>query len=391
MYVFGDFRLDEERRLLFRGKERVPLTPKAIDLLLVLAERHGQVLTREELLTAVWRDSHLEESNLTQTVFVLRKALAQTPDAPLIVTVPGEGYVFTAHVTRPAEDGASAAPVEKRRPPRWPAWGAAALVVLLIGAAAFVSSRSPQRPAHPVAADRAMMAVLPFQNLTGDPGQEYFADGLTDEMIAQIGKLDSRLLGVIARTSVMQYKQGMPPLDRIGRDLGVDYVLEGSVRRDATRVRILAKLAQVSDQTQVWTREYDRELTHVLALERDIAHDLAAEVQLTLDRSAGRVPEPRSFEAHDAYLKGRFFWNRRTAEGFEEAIKHFQRAIELDPKHARAHAGLADCYALLPGYKGIPSKAYVESARAAALRALELDDELAEAPTPLALILETSD
>jgi TolB-like protein/DNA-binding winged helix-turn-helix (wHTH) protein/Tfp pilus assembly protein PilF len=390
LYVFGDFRLDPDRRLLFRGDERVPLTPKAIELLLVFIEKPGQVRSREELLAAVWRNSHVEESNLTQTVFVLRKTLGQTPDIPFIVTVPGAGYRFTANVARTAQVSEASPPTEKARP--WLVWSAAAFGVLLIGAAAVVWSRSLfLPPLPPESAPRTMLAVLPFENLTGDLGQEYLSDGLTEEMIGQIGKLDPRLLGVIARTSVMRYKQSRPPVDRIGQELGVDYLLEGSVRRDATRIRIVAKLAQVSDQTQLWTREYDRELTHVLALERDIAHDLAAEIQLTLDRSAGRIPEPRSFEAHDAYLKGRFFWNKRTSEGFEEAIKYFQRAIELDPKDARAHAGLADCYALLPGYMGVSSAPYVERARAAALRAVELDDGLAEAHTSLALILENYD
>ena len=166
-----------------------------------------------------------------------------------------------------------------------------------------------------------MLAVLPFENLTGDPTQEYFSDGLTEEMISHLGSVDPKRLGVIARTSVMRYKSNQEQLGQIGRELGVQYVLEGSVRRDAEKVRVSAQLIQVSDQTQLWTRQYDRELSGLLGLQDEITHEIADEIQLTLgeDKSTLAASRPRiakSYEAYDLYLKGRYFWNKRTPEGF---------------------------------------------------------------------------
>jgi len=202
-----------------------------------------------------------------------------------------------------------------------------------------------------------MLAVLPFQNLTGDAAQDYFSDGLTDELITQLGNLDPQRLGVIARTSVMHYRNSQESLDQIGRELGVQYVLEGSVRREADKVRITAQLIQVKDQTYLWSREYDRELSHLLRLQDEIAQEVAGEIRLTIgdsgkqtDNARTHTLSPQTYEAYDLYLKGRYFWNKRTREGFEEAIKYFEEAIAKDPDYARAYAGLADCYALLPGY-----------------------------------------
>ena len=396
VYRFGEFALDPRSRVLRRAGQRVPLTPKAVDVLSILVERPGQIVTREELIEAVWPDSYVEESNLTQTVFMLRKALGRDSGEPYIATVQGRGYRFVAEVRLVPEEAAPPpAPSPGRHRYLWTAAGAVAAVSAVM-AALLITSR-PDAPSEAPLAERLMLAVLPFENLTGDAGQEYFSDGLTEEMISQIGKLDSSYLGVIARTSVMRYKGKQIPLDRIGADLRVQYLLEGSVRRESSKVRVTAQLIRVDDQTHVWSHDYDREVRNLLALERDIAHDIAEEIQLSLDENAVAVEAsrvgmtPRQYEAHDAYLKGRYFWNKRTVEGFEEAIKHFSLAIEADPHNARAHAGLADCYALFPLYNALPQEPYVEKARAEALRALELDERLAAAHTSLALILENHD
>jgi TolB-like protein/Tfp pilus assembly protein PilF len=241
-----------------------------------------------------------------------------------------------------------------------------------------------------------MLAVLPFENLTGDPGQEYFSDGLTDEMITHLGNLDPQHL-VIARTSVMRYKHSRESLDRLGRELGVQYVLEGSVRRDADKVRITAQLIQMKDQTHLWAREYDRELSHLLAVQGEIAQAVADEIQLTLvdHKPIRTIPEaslsPAAYEAYDLYLKGRYFWNKRTTQGFRQAIEYFQQAIAKDPTYARAYAGLADSYALMSGYSLAPQKEFMPKARAAALKALEMDESLAEAHTSLAVIAQDYD
>jgi TolB-like protein/Tfp pilus assembly protein PilF len=242
-----------------------------------------------------------------------------------------------------------------------------------------------------------MLAVLPFENLTGDAAQDYFSDGLTEEMIAQLGRLDPQHLGVIARTSVMHYKHGQQQLDQISRELGVQYVLEGSVRRDADKVRISAQLVQMKDQTHVWVRQYDRDLGHLLVLQGEIAQEIAGEIKLALGDQK-RVPAnvkvvapPGSYEAYDLYLKGRFFWNKRTAEGLQQATEYFQQAVAKDNNYARAYAGLADSYALMSSYNWAPPNELMPKARAAALRALQIDDSLSEAHTSLALITEIYD
>jgi len=410
LYAFGDFRLDPQNRTLRLGEGPVALTPKAFEVLLLLIQHSGQVVSKNELMRAVWPDSFVEESNLTQTVFTLRKALGETREQRYILTVQGRGYRFVAEVTEgPGNGHVSAVPsdlpprmgtsvaMQADRPSGKKFWMVSGAVFLVLVAALTAYLRWPgSRTQQQKASGRLMLAVLPFQNLTGDPNQEYFSDGLTEEMISQLGSVDPNRLGVIARTSVMRYKSSQEQLGQIGRELGVQYVLEGSVRRDAEKVRVSAQLIQVNDQTNLWTRQYDRELSGLLGLQDEITQEIADEIQLTLggDKrvlAAGPPRTARSYEAYDLYLKGRYFWNKRTPEGFEEAINYFQQAITKDPDYARAYAGLADCYVLQPGYSGIPQTEYLQKARVAALKALQLDEGLAEAHTSLALITENYD
>jgi TolB-like protein/DNA-binding winged helix-turn-helix (wHTH) protein/Tfp pilus assembly protein PilF len=385
LYAFGDFRLDATNRLLRKGEKPIALTPKAFEVLLVLIERSGRVVGKEELMHTVWPDSFVEESNLTQTVFMLRKALGETAAQRYILTVQGRGYRFVPEVN---EVSASAPPA----PDSWiPAlqikvlqpettdrfrgkksWLAAGAVLLIVAAAFTAYFRwSGSRTQALKVPGRVMLAVLPFENLTGDPTQEYFSDGLTEEMISHLGQ--------------------------IGQELGVQYVLEGSVRRDAGKVRVSAQLIQMSDQTHLWAQQYDRDLSNLLGLQGEIAQEIGDEIQLTLgeNKSASAISKtqiPKSYEAYELYLKGRYFWSKRTPEGFEEAIKYFQQAIAKDPDYARAYAGLADCYALLPGYTmTVPQTETLPKARVAALKALQLDETLAEAHTSLALITENYD
>jgi TolB-like protein/Tfp pilus assembly protein PilF len=272
------------------------------------------------------------------------------------------------------------------------------LSIVLIAALGtyFAWSRSRTRPQ--LSSGRLMLAVLPFENLTGDAGQDYFSDGLTEEMISQFGRIAPERLGVIARTSVMHYKHTQEPLEQIGRELGVQYVLEGSVRRDADKVRISAQLIQMSDQTHLWARQYDRGMTSLLALQGEIAQEIADEIHLRLGGDHKQIAtdskptsSPSSYEAYDLYLKGRYFWNKRTVQGFQQAILYFQQAVAKDPNYARAYAGLADSYALTSSYRFAPQNEFMPKARAAALRALQIDDSLAEAHTSLALITEIYD
>ena len=273
-----------------------------------------------------------------------------------------------------------------------------AVAFVLIAGFAIWPWRSRRSAADPEA--KIMLAVMPFENFTGDPGEDYFSDGLTEEMISQLGDLDPAHLGVIARTSVMHYKHSQESIPQIGKELGVQYVIEGSVRRDSERVRITAQLIQVKDQSHVWAREYDRDLGHLLELQGEIAREVANEIDTSLNGRrriqaaqgvASRPPGTKSYVAYDLYLKGRYFWNKRTEEGFHQAADYFQLAIDKDANYAQAYAGLADTFSLMSTWYMGPQNELMPKARAAALRALELDEGLAEAHASLALIEENYD
>jgi len=413
LYEFGPYRLDKQKGQLWRDGQTVSLTTKSLEILACLVENAGSVVSKDQLMETLWPDSYVEEGNLTQNVFLLRKALGETArDHNYVVTVPGRGYRFAAEVREIANGNGTShavAPLEPAPPPEidvaipeqplrtsrrnWLWIVAGFLVVASAAFAGYRSWQSHRRPSH----QRVVLAVLPFVNLTGDASQEYLSDGLTEEMIAQLGRLDPQRLGVIARTSVMGYKNGQLRLDQIGKELGADYVLEGSVRRDSQQVRITAQLIQLKDQTHVWARQYDRELNNLLVLQGAIAQEIAAEIQRTLgDRSAMHwahraSASPRTYEAYDLYLKGRYFWNKRTRQGFEQAIGCFQQAVAKDPDFASAYAGLADSYVLMSAYSLAPISDTMTKARTAAQRALQLDDSLAEAHTSLALIAQNYD
>jgi TolB-like protein/DNA-binding winged helix-turn-helix (wHTH) protein/Flp pilus assembly protein TadD len=445
---FGPYRLDQQKRQLWRDGQTVPLTAKAMEILVALVERRGYVVSRQELIETIWPDSYVEEANLTQNVFLLRKALGETAhDHNYILTVPGKGYRFAAEVreisTRNGEpepvgnfglitpistqDQASAAAAERQyaigfgpdpdeprvaappattgeltttSPERQPAtrrnWlPLAAVALLLFSLAAYLGWHGLQRRDQP-AVRPMVIAVLPFANLTGDRAQDYFSDGLTEEMIHQVGRVDPQHLQVIARTSVMRYK-GSEQWQRIRQELGVDYVLEGSVRRDANKVRIAAQLIAMKNQTRVWAGEYDRELTSLLVVQNTIAQQIADQIAITLGdhaRASPPVQPPLSanqYDAYDLYLQGRYFWNKRTPQAFRQAIDCFERAIIKDPSYARAYVGLADSYVLMSGYSLLPAGEFMPKARASAQHALAIDETLAEAHTSLALIAQNYD
>jgi TolB-like protein/DNA-binding winged helix-turn-helix (wHTH) protein/Tfp pilus assembly protein PilF len=403
LYEFGPFRLDLKQRLLLRDDKPIPLQPKAFETLLVLVRNSEKVVLKDELLNAVWTDTFVEESNLTQNIFVLRKALGEEDGRRYIVTVPGRGYRFAekvltipeqekpapgstliAHVA-PNGAGGAALPLRESRF-RWLV-GLALMVLAFVG---FLTWRH-FHPKNPPAPGKVMLAVLPFQNLTGDPEQEYFADGLTEEMIMQLGRLRPEQLGVIARTSVMGYKHSDKRLDQIGRELSVQYVLEGSFRRAGDHLRITAQLIQVKDQTHLWSQDYDRRPEDVVTVQDDVAVDVAREIKIRLtprqqtDLARARPLDP---DAYEAYLKGRYFWNKRTEEGFKKAVDYFNQAIAKDPTYAEAYAGLADTYVLLGGYGFMQQEDAMPKAKAAAQKALGINDQLAEAYTSLGVIAE---
>jgi TolB-like protein/Tfp pilus assembly protein PilF len=262
---------------------------------------------------------------------------------------------------------------------------AGACLALVITGAAIYGVRSHIWPRARPPADRIMLVVLPFENLSGDPTQEYFSDGLTEEMISRLGQMEPRRLGIIARTSAVQYKATKKRVDEIGKELGVNYILEGTVRRAADRVRVSAQLIQVSDQTHLWAKSYERDLRDILILQDEIGQAIASEIEITLtpeQQSRFARSAPASPEAHEAYLKGRYYLTRITGRDLQKALEYFQQATEIDPNYALGHAGLAETYFAMNTMYRAPTET-APKARAAAMRALELDQNLAEAHASL--------
>jgi TolB-like protein/DNA-binding winged helix-turn-helix (wHTH) protein len=404
LYRFGQFVLNPGRRTLSRADSPVSLTPKAFDVLLFLAQNPNRLVTKEELLQAVWGDTFVEEGNLAQYVWHLRKTLGDDSENPrLIVTIARKGYQFTMDVTA-ADAGAVAkdravqvsdegplantqSPVESRggkaisnAPKPWP--NAAFLVVstLILVAAAYASWR--HFAGVTPASQKIMLAVLPFQNLTGDANQEYLADGLTEEMISQLGRLNPEQLGVIGRTSVMRYKRSDERLDQIGRDLSVQYVLEDSLRESGDHMHITAQLLQVKDQSQLWSRDYDYPAKDILTVEDDVAKAVASEIQLRLtpqQQTALSRPHPVNPGAFEAYMQGYYFYERNTNKDADMATQYYERATQLDLSYALAWVGLSRARYWQADKGLIPTEEGQRLAREADERALALDLNLPQA------------
>jgi TolB-like protein/DNA-binding winged helix-turn-helix (wHTH) protein/Tfp pilus assembly protein PilF len=419
IYRFGPYELRSRTRELYKAGIKLKLRPQPFQVLRILVVHAGDVVTREELRNQLWsKETFVDfEHGLNTSIKELRGVLSDSAsEHRYIETLPRLGYriIVPVEVDEPpsvnqgtaqprtvAAENLAGKKISQHRIlqvlilRRWPVLLGISIILFAVVGSYFQWSRSRVRPQP--ASGRLMLAVLPFENLTGDAGQDYFSDGLTEEMITQLGRLDPQHLGVIARTSVMHYKHTQEQLDQIGSELGVQYVLEGSVRRDANKVRISAQLIQTKDQTHVWARQYDRELINLLVLQGEIAEEIAGGIQLTIgdhkriDSAHQASLSPNVYEAYDLYLKGRYFWNKRTVQGFQQAIEYFQQAIAKDPNSARAYAGLADSYALMSSFTLAPQNEFMPKARTAAQRAVELDDKLAEAHTSLALVTENYD
>jgi TolB-like protein/DNA-binding winged helix-turn-helix (wHTH) protein len=413
-YRFGIYEARPGTRELYKDGRKLKLRPQAFQVLLALAEKAGDVVTREQLRNRVWAsDTFVDfEHGLNTAIKELRAALNDSAAEPrYIETLPKLGYRMVAAVEKEGakeekeihevkevkeEEISESGRVEREARRIWWGWIAAVaagiFALTLLGA--WIQKR---REATTEKAGTPRVAVLPFDNLTGDAEQEYFSDGLTEEMIVQLGRIDPQQLEVIGRASVMHYKHTQEAVGQIGRELGAQYVLEGSVRRDTERVRVNAELIRTKDQKRLWSSEYDRELSNLLELQAEIAQTATAEIARTLhtgrpvNASASAPESGEKYEAYDLYLQGLYFWNKRTVQDFEKAIHYFQAAIEKDPNYAPAYAGLADSYLLLTGYSFSPGTRYMEKARAAAKRALELEGNLPEAHTAMALVVQNYD
>jgi TolB-like protein/Tfp pilus assembly protein PilF len=348
---FDEFELDPENFQLRDSGGAVKLERIPLELLILLAGKAGRLLTREEILKSIWGEgTFLDTDNAINTAIrKIRRALHDGADrSRYIETVAGKGYRFIAV---PQVEGV------------------------------------PKDDAEIPGAGRIMLAVLPLENLNQDPEQEYFSEGLTEDIITQLGGLSPHRLGVIARTSVMKYQHTRESIREIGSRLRVGYVLEGTVRRFADRVRVTAQLIRVSDETHLWAESYERQLSDILQLQAELAREVASQIRVRLV-PRGNAPKaemrPVNPEAYEAYLKGRHFWNRKTEKGLLRSLGFFSQCIELEPEYAIAHAGMADAYILLGIHGFRPASEVYPRAESLAKRALELDESLAEAHTALA-------
>ena len=351
IFEFGEFQLNVRERLLLKAGQTVPLTPKAFQILLILIESHGHVVAKDDLLKKVWADTFVEESNVTWNVHALRRALGETEKVKFIATVPKVGFRFIAPVT----EIAPAAPNE-------------------------VSLALPE-------ADSPSIAVLPFRNLDHDPGSEYFGDGLTEEVINTLAHVKG--LRVAARTSSFAFKSRDMDIREIGKTLGVTAVMEGSVRHSADHVRVTAQLINVADGYHMWSEAFDRKLDDIFKIQEEISQAIAEHMLTGMKitpRASFAIKHQTDISTYNAYLLGRYFWNKRYGDAVKKSIEYFQSCLKSDENYAPAYAGLADSYNLLGLYRMIPPSAAFAKASWAATRALEIDPGLAEPHTALGIV-----
>jgi TolB-like protein/DNA-binding winged helix-turn-helix (wHTH) protein/Flp pilus assembly protein TadD len=417
---FGTYEVSLQSGEVRKAGLRIRVQQQPMKLLEILLERPGQVVTREELRSRVWTDESFGDFDQAVNIAIakLRSALGDSAENPrFIETLPKRGYRFIADVSvvdtdarpkraesvagdvpgpeRKTEPGdkpqdAGLADTPKRRP--WPTrWiiGSLALVLSFSILAVWLFRSRGGAPTS-----IRSIAVLPLDNLSGDASQNYFADGMTDELITDLAQISA--LRVISRTSVMVYKGARKPLPQIARELNVDAVVEGTVLRSGDQVRITAQLIEASTDKHLWSQSYEGELRDTLALQNRVARAIADQIRINLtpqEQAALKSVRVVNPEAYESYLKGRYFWNKRTADGLKAALAYFNQAIEEDPKYAPAYSGLADTYALLGDwqYAVMTPKEAFPKAKAAAIKALELDNALGEAHNSLAFVLDGFD
>ncbi len=372
---------------------RVRLEGQPVVILAMLLERPNELVTREEFQRRLWPgDTFVDfEQSLNAAIRRLRSVLDDSAESPRYVeTLARRGYRWIAPLRDepviPAIQESPTVPqltgrTQPKRRAVWLGLAACAAAAAIFFTSSGLRSRGSSR--------KLMLVVLPFQNLSEDPQQEYFADGMTEEMITQLGSLDPQHLGVVARTSAMQYKESHKSAAEIAHELNVGYLLEGSVRRQGSRMRVAAQLIQASDQTHIWAETYDSDVRDVLKLQSDIARAIASEIRLELSHETDQqLSSTRRVNAlaHEAYLQGQQAWNLRNKEGIQRGIEEFERAIEIDPNYAAAYAGLARTYALSPVYGVLRELEAMPKARDAAARAIALENSLAEAHTMMGFV-----
>jgi TolB-like protein/DNA-binding winged helix-turn-helix (wHTH) protein/Flp pilus assembly protein TadD len=404
---FGAFEADVQTGELRKQGKRIRLQDQPFQLLVMLLEAPGQVVTREQLRSKLWPQTTVDfDHGLNKAISKIREALGDSPEHPRFVeTVARRGYRFLADVAVVGDGRAKTVPDDPAyedfpafsSPPtttrQKAAFGNLARLLFGFGLALVVASAISWALYHRIYSSPAIrsLAVLPLENVSGDSSQDYFADGMTDALITRLAQINT--LRVISRTSAMTYKNVNRPLAEIARDLNVDAVVEGSVSRAGERIRVTAQLIDARNDKQLWGGSYDEDIRDTLVLQSRVTRVIAGQIRATLNPqerltlAKSRTVDP---DAYEAYLKGRYFWNKRTGEGLRTAIDYFRRAITIDPSYAEAYAGLADSYAVAGDWKYgvLPPQDAFPKATAAAAKALVLDASLGEAHASLAYALD---
>jgi TolB-like protein/Flp pilus assembly protein TadD len=344
-YEFGQFRLDATDRVVFCGDAIVPLAPKAVEILVALVENSGRLVERDGLIRSIWPDTHVEEANLTYNIAMLRRTLGRDPAGQdYIETIPKRGYRFIGSVRKisvSAVDTGSGAPGHRS------------------------------------------IAVLRFVNMSFDPDNEYFSDGLAEEITNALTRVEG--LRVVARTSAFQFKDAAQDIRGIGAKLNASAVLEGSVRRSGNKVRVTAQLIDVADGYHLWSEIYEREMTEIFALQDEVAEAIVGALKLNF--APGSLKRKTDPETYQLYLKGRYFRNKVSLDGFRKSLDYYRRALERDPRYAPVYAGLAESYVNLGwNFSELPPGEAYAKANAAVTEALRLDDTLVDAHVSLGLL-----
>src|SRR5579862_9545655 len=414
---FGTYEVSLHSGEVRKAGLRIRVQQQPMKLLEILLERPGEVVTREELRSRVWSNESFGDFDQALNIAIgkLRSALGDSAENPrFIETLPKRGYRFIADVSvldadaRPKKPGSVfgdlQAPESGHTPqgaglaiaPKPRPWLTARVIVALAFIIISLSILSVWlfRSRGPAPAGIRSLAVLPLENLSGDASQNYFADGMTDELITDLAQISA--LRVISRTSVMVYKGAREPLPQIARELNVEAVVEGTVLRSGDQVRITAQLIEASTDKHLWSQSYEGEFRDTLALQNTVARAIADQIRINLtpqEQAALKNVKVVDPQAYESYLKGRYFWNKRTADGLKVALAYFNQSAEEDPKYAQAYSGLADTYALLGDwqYAVMTPKEAFPKAKASAVKALELDSSLGEAHNSLAFVLDGFD
>lgn len=431
-YEFGAFRLDTANRLLLRDGRVVPLKPKVVETLLILVEKNGSVVEKNELHERLWKDTFVEEGNLTQNIYLLRKALGdESGESRFIETIPRRGYRFAADLTEPEAESAaapaisdvppaveeigfvaekeeavssseisqlksetelfpqiSAAPSTPKSVWRFSKMAVFAVTLLLIVSVAGVYFWRASKSQTTIAETGSVrsIAVLPFKDLSPET-DNFMGAGMADALITKLSSVAD--LKVPTTGTVLKYAARETDSLAAGRELNAETVLDGSIQRSQNSIRVNVRLIRVSDGASLWTGQFDENYTNIFAVQDSISEQVARALTSrlsTAEHERLRKHYTENAAAYEAYLKGRYFWNKRTTDGYDKAIEFFQQAINLDSNYALAYAGLADCYMRLNENGLPPSEATAPRAKAFALKALTIDDTLAEAHATLGFI-----